>query len=165
MPEAIGRFYRVFADEVGWCVAAITGGNRAMRRFEPAVKLFPHDVAIGARRRIVRQVRPAFLIGESICANTDSDADNHSENDAVDGSKLHARFIRILNRSIEYLRKPPSGTARTLIPRPFSSAHKGSPAERPGQPRKAGHPHLRRSQAHARRPSVARYRRSRQSPT
>src|SRR6476469_2496815 len=90
MPEAIGRFYRVFADEVGWCVAAITGGNRAMRRFEPAVKLFPHDVAIGARRRIVRQVRPAFRIGESICANTDSNADTHSENDAVDGAYTFA---------------------------------------------------------------------------
>ena len=92
MPEAVGCFYRVFADEIRWRVAAITGSNRAVRRFEPAVKLFPHDVAIGARRRIVRQVRPAFRIGESVCANTDSDTDNHSENDAVDGSKLHAQF-------------------------------------------------------------------------
>ena len=53
MPEAIGRFGCVFADQAGWSMTIVAGRHSAMRGFQPTVVLFVHDVAIGAGSWIV----------------------------------------------------------------------------------------------------------------
>ena len=89
MPEAVGRFRRILADEVCRGVAMVAGRNCPVRRLEPAVELFAHHMAIGAGRRVIGQIGPTPGVGESVCANADSDANNYPEQDALDRANLH----------------------------------------------------------------------------
>ena len=98
MPEAVGRFRRILADEVCRGVAAVAVGHRPVRRLEPAVELFAHDVAVGAGRRIIGEVGPTLGIGESVYADADSDADNHAEQDALNSVTLHLHLSLVRNR-------------------------------------------------------------------
>jgi hypothetical protein len=94
MPEAVGRLSCILADEICRRVAVIAGCNRAVRRLEPTVELLAHDVAVGAGRRVIRQIRPAPGVGESICADADSDADNHPEENGLNCVNLHLDCLR-----------------------------------------------------------------------
>src|SRR5215471_5293792 len=66
MPESIGCLRGILADAVCRGVAAITSRHYAVRRLAPAIELFAHDVAVGAGRWIVSEVRPALGIREGI---------------------------------------------------------------------------------------------------
>src|SRR5262249_50422862 len=92
MPEAIRCLGCIFADEICWSVAAVAGGNRAMRRLEPAVEFLLHDVAVGAGRRVVSEVGPTLGIGERTTADADSNTDYHSKQDALDHARFHLCF-------------------------------------------------------------------------
>src|SRR5215471_5971468 len=92
MPEAIGGLRGILADEVCRSVATIAGRHRAVRRLAPAVELFAHDVAVGAGRRIVSEVRPTLGIREGIDTNPHGNTDHHPEQDALKRAKLHFRF-------------------------------------------------------------------------
>ena len=89
MPESVGCLRRIFADEVCRGMAMVAGRHRAVRRLEPAVELFAHDVAVGASRRVIRQIGPTLGISKSIDADADSDADDHAEQDSLNGVMLH----------------------------------------------------------------------------
>ena len=54
MPESVGGFGCVFSEEIVGRVTVVAGRGRVMTRFEPAVVLLIHDVAVGAGRRVVR---------------------------------------------------------------------------------------------------------------
>ena len=56
VPEAIRGLGHVFGQKAGWCVTIIADRSQAMARLDPAVILLLHNVAVGARRRIIRQV-------------------------------------------------------------------------------------------------------------
>src|SRR5262245_12549998 len=92
MPEAIGGLRGILAYEVGRGVAVIAGCHRTVRGLEPAVELFAHDVAVGAGRRIVSEVRPTLGISEGINANPHGNTEHHPEQDAWNCAKLHLRF-------------------------------------------------------------------------
>ena len=94
MPEAVGRFRRILADEVCRSVATVAGGHHAMRRFEPAIELLAHDVAVGASRRVIREVGPTLGIGESINTDANGNTDNNSKQDALNGVNLHLDCLR-----------------------------------------------------------------------
>ena len=53
MPEPVRCLRRILADEACRRVTAIAARDSAVRRLEPAVELFPHDMAVGARRRLI----------------------------------------------------------------------------------------------------------------
>ena len=89
MPEAIGGLGRIFADEICRSVTAIAGRHRVVRRFEPAIELFTHDVAVGAGRGIVSEIGPTLGVGKGVEADADSDADNHPEQDSLDVARFH----------------------------------------------------------------------------
>src|SRR5262245_31968567 len=95
MPEAIGCLRGILADDVCRGVAVIAGRHRAVRRLAPAVKLFAHDVAVGAGRRIVSEVGPALGIREGIDANPNGNAKNDAKQDALNVAKFH-RCFRLL---------------------------------------------------------------------
>jgi hypothetical protein len=94
MPEPIRCFGRILADEVCRGVAVVAGRHRAVGRLEPAVELFAHNVAVGAGRRVIRQIGPAPGVGESVYADADSDTDYHAEQDALDRVNLHLDCLR-----------------------------------------------------------------------
>jgi hypothetical protein len=98
MPEPIRCLRRVFPDEICRGVAAIAGRDPAMRRLQPAVELFAHHMAVGAGRRVVSKIGPTLGIGESVYADADSDADNHAEQDALNGVNLHLHLSLVRNR-------------------------------------------------------------------
>src|SRR5262245_18704394 len=92
MPEPVRCLGCIFADEICRGVAAVAGGNRAMRRLEPAVEFLLHDMAVGAGRRIIDEIGPTLGIGEGINAEADGDTDNHSKQDALDHAQFHLCF-------------------------------------------------------------------------
>ena len=94
MPEAVGRFRRILADEVCRSVATVAGGHHAMRRFEPAIELLAHDVAVGASRRVISKVGPTLGIGESIDTDAKGNTDNHSNQNALNSVNLHLDCLR-----------------------------------------------------------------------
>ena len=89
VPEAVIRLDIIFPEKVVRRVTIITSGDRPMARLDPRIVVFSHDVAVGAGRRVIAQIGPAFGIGESVCADADSDADNHAEQDALNGARVH----------------------------------------------------------------------------
>src|SRR5262245_2798374 len=95
MPEPVRCLGCIFADEICRRVAAVAGGNRSMRRLEPAIELLVHDVAVGAGCRVVSEVGPTLGIGESINADADGNADYHSQQDALDHARFHLRLLMI----------------------------------------------------------------------
>ena len=92
VPEAVRRLGPIFTDEVVRSVTAVATRHRAVRRAEPGVELLAHDVAVGARRRIVGQIRPALGIRERICADADGDADHHPDQDSLNHARRHLGF-------------------------------------------------------------------------
>src|SRR5262245_46460713 len=92
MPEPIRCLRGVFADKICRGVAAIAGGNCAVRRLEPAVELFTHDVAVGAGCRVVTEIGPTLGIGKSINADANGNPDNHSKQDTLDHARFHLCF-------------------------------------------------------------------------
>jgi hypothetical protein len=89
MPEAVGRFRRILADEVCRGVAMVAGRNRAVRRLEPAVELLAHHMAVGAGRRVVSKIGPTLGIGESINTDANGNTNDHSKEDALNRVTLH----------------------------------------------------------------------------
>ena len=79
----------ILADKVRRGVAAIAGRDRAVRRLDPAIKLFAHDVAVGAGRRIVSEVGPTLGIGEGVEANANSDTDHNPEYNSRNRAEFH----------------------------------------------------------------------------
>src|SRR5262245_57004278 len=92
MPEPVGCLRRIFADEVCRRVAAITGRNRAVRRLEPAIELLAHDMTVGAGRRIISKVRPAFGVSKGVEADADSNTKKDANQNARDETGFHLRF-------------------------------------------------------------------------
>ena len=89
MPEAVICLDIIFAEKVVRRVAVITGGDRPMARLDPRIQVFPHDMAVGAGRRVIGQIRPTLGIKKSVAADTKSEAENGAEND---GGNLPACF-------------------------------------------------------------------------
>ena len=56
VPETVVSFGDVLAYELGRCVTVVTYRDIAVARLDPTGILRLHDVAVGARRRIVREV-------------------------------------------------------------------------------------------------------------
>src|SRR5215475_14659750 len=92
MPEPVRCLRRIFAHKICRGVAAIAGGNRAVRRLEPAIELFAHDVAVGAGCRVVSEIGPTLGVGESINTDANGNTDNHSKQDAFDHARFHLCF-------------------------------------------------------------------------
>src|SRR5215475_6672093 len=66
MPEAIRSLRRVLAEEIRGRVVVVAGGDGPVRRLQPAVVLLVHDMAVGARGRVIRQVRRALRVNKSV---------------------------------------------------------------------------------------------------
>jgi hypothetical protein len=81
VPEAVVGLDVIFAEKIVWCVAGITSSDPVMARLDPRIVVFPHDVAVGAGGRVIGQIRPTLGIKESVAADTESEAQNDSEND------------------------------------------------------------------------------------
>src|SRR5262245_52644546 len=90
MPEAVRSLGGVFAEEARGRVAVVARGDGAMARFQPAVILLAHDVAIGARCGIIGQVRPALRVDEGVRAQSDRRADRYAENQTLKRTLFHA---------------------------------------------------------------------------
>src|SRR5262245_9502848 len=100
MPEPIRCLRRVFFDKICRGVAAIAGGNRAVRRLDPAIELFAHDVAIGAGCRVVTEIGPTLGVGESINTDSNGNPDNHSKQDALNRTRFHLCFQSFISRKM-----------------------------------------------------------------
>ncbi len=81
VPEAVIRLDIIFPEKVVRRVTIITSGDRPMARLDPRIVVFSHDVAVGAGRRVIGQIRPALGIKESVAADTESETQNDAEND------------------------------------------------------------------------------------
>ena len=68
MPEPVGGFGEIFWNRGARRVAIIAGGHGPVAGFDPAVMLTLHDVAVGARGRIVGQVGCPFRVMKRVRA-------------------------------------------------------------------------------------------------
>ena len=82
MKKTVIGFGEILSEQVGRRVAIIARRDRAMAGFDPAVEMILHDMAIGACRRIIAQVRRAFCIDESVSAETHRASDYQRDSDA-----------------------------------------------------------------------------------
>ena len=80
MPEAVPRFGHVLADQIVRRMAIVANRDRAMARLRPRRIMFTHDVAIRARRRVVRHIRRTARIHERKCTNADGHPQQHHGN-------------------------------------------------------------------------------------
>ena len=99
MPKAIRRLGGVFADQARWRVAIVAGRHRTMRRFQPAVILLVHHMAIGARSRVVSQIRSAFGVNKGVNAHARSQAHQRRQNQSAKNTDVHKSFSNPLRIS------------------------------------------------------------------
>jgi hypothetical protein len=105
VPEAIRRLGRIFSYKAGGCMAIIAGRNRAVTRFDPAVVMLAHDVAICACGRVVCQIRGAFCVNKSIAADTGSKTYCDAKNYSCKRGRLH-RFSTVSREMVINRREP-----------------------------------------------------------
>src|SRR5687767_6258531 len=79
VPEPVRRLRRVFADERMWRVTVVADGNLTVTGLHPRREVLLHDVAVGARRGIVGEIRRAPRIPERERAQAENDADEDDE--------------------------------------------------------------------------------------
>src|SRR5947208_2284825 len=63
-----------------------------VRRFEPAIELFTHDVAVGAGRGIIGKVGPTLGVGKGVEADADSNTKEDANQNAWNQIGFHLRF-------------------------------------------------------------------------
>src|SRR5262245_10055591 len=90
MPEAVRGLRRVLAEEIRGRVTVVAGGDGVVRRLQPAVVLLAHDMTVGARSRIVGQIRRSLRVNECIDAQPDCHAYGKSQNQALQRTLFHA---------------------------------------------------------------------------
>src|SRR5215207_6245179 len=91
VPEAVARLGVVLAQQVVRRVAVVAAGDRAVRGLDPAVELLAHDVTVGARLRVVGQVRVAARVDEGEAADADDDAEGDADHHAPQSLPAHKR--------------------------------------------------------------------------
>src|SRR5687768_13629383 len=75
VPEAVLRLGEVFRDEPGRRVTVVANGDGSVARARPRVEMILHHMAVGARARIVGEIRVALCVDERVGADADDDAD------------------------------------------------------------------------------------------
>jgi hypothetical protein len=92
MPETVIGFAGVFQDEIVRRVAIIADGDTVMARFDPGIEMVLHNVAIGARGRIVREVRTALRINERVGPDADGKPHDSPCNDHSGDGGVHSQI-------------------------------------------------------------------------
>lgn len=80
VPKPVGSLGVILAEKVVRRMAIVTCCDSLMARFGPAVILLVHHVAIGARLRVIAEIRSTFRVPESINTNACGKADTDAEN-------------------------------------------------------------------------------------
>lgn len=75
MPEPVRCLGGVLAKQAWRRMAIIAGRDSTMRRLQPAVVLFIHDVAIGARGGVIREIGSSFGVNKGVNAYARGEAD------------------------------------------------------------------------------------------
>lgn len=70
MEKTVIGFSEILSEHVGRRVTIVASRDGTMATLDPAIEMVLHDVTIGARSRIVAQVRRTFCIDESVSAET-----------------------------------------------------------------------------------------------
>src|SRR5690349_10002105 len=78
VPEAVLRLAGVFAREIVRRVTVVAGGDGVMARLLPAVVMFTHDVAIGARGGIIAEIRTTLAIPEGVPSEAETDTNENT---------------------------------------------------------------------------------------
>jgi hypothetical protein len=89
MPETVRGLCVIFPDEVVRRVAVVAGGDGVMARFLPAVILLVHHVAVGARARIVAQIRVPFSVNKRVRTDPRRQPDSDPDDDPLDQIYRH----------------------------------------------------------------------------
>jgi len=74
MKEPVVGLGRPFSDEVVGQMAIVADGNTLMRRFLPRIEMILHDMAIGARLRVIAEVAGALSVTEREYAKAEQNA-------------------------------------------------------------------------------------------
>jgi hypothetical protein len=69
MPKTVPSLRRILSDHIRRRVAVVTGSYRFMARFQPAIVLVVHYVAVSTGGRIVAQIGCTFAIPERVQTN------------------------------------------------------------------------------------------------
>ena len=94
MPEAVIGLRPVFAKEVVRRVAIVAGRHRTVTGLHPGIIIILHDVAVSARFRVVREIRPAAGVNEGIATDSCRQPKQHAERDGRDADTralVHSR--------------------------------------------------------------------------
>jgi hypothetical protein len=83
MPEAVQRFCPVLTEDVMRRVTVVAHGNGAMARLQPGAVLLLHDMAVGARLRIVGEIRGAACVDERETADPERQPQRQTQQDGV----------------------------------------------------------------------------------
>ena len=79
MAPAILSLDQIFAGKTLGEVAVVADGDALVAPFLPGVKVLPHDMAVGADRRIIGKIRAPLGIIERKKAKSDQDADQRGD--------------------------------------------------------------------------------------
>ena len=79
MPKPVRGFGHVLAGETWGSMTIVADGDRVMTRLGPTVVLVVHDMAVGARFRVVTQVGITLGVDKREATNPDGGADSQAE--------------------------------------------------------------------------------------
>jgi hypothetical protein len=89
MPEAVPCFGAVFSQKRGRCVAIVANGGGPVRRLQPTIILFLHDVTVCTGRSIVGEIGPTLGVGECVRTHTGRNTDRKpDDNPSIAGQFL-----------------------------------------------------------------------------
>ncbi len=89
VPEPVLRLRQVLRHEPGWRVAIVADGDRAMAGALPGREMIAHDVAVGARRRVIRHVRPDLGVQKRVAADADDESERYADENSLKSSQVH----------------------------------------------------------------------------
>ena len=100
--EAMFDLREILADQVMRHMAVVAGGRSMMRALSPAIVLIPHDMAIHAGGRVIRQVTGAFGIVKRKHAQAEDDASARRDEQSVGSEDCRPFHRNVLNLVIPH---------------------------------------------------------------
>ena len=105
MKEAVLGFGEILGQKSGRRVTIVAGRDRAMTGFDPTIEMVLHDMAVGARSRVVSQIGCAVGIGKGESAEPCGRAENKRKQNCEKNREFARRFDRATRFHARYVKQ------------------------------------------------------------
>jgi hypothetical protein len=97
MPETIPCFGAVFSQKRCRRVAIVANRRGPVRRLQPTIILFLHDMTVGTGRSIVGEIGPALGVRECVRTHSGSNADSKPKDNPSVAGQFHCALCTVAN--------------------------------------------------------------------